>query len=223
VSARDEVLSRIRTAIGAQAGNEGAPAAAGDDGPSAGSSGEVPRDYRLHREADQGELLDLLADRLADYRATVRRTKPGQLAAAIGAALTQRGARRVVVPPGLDLPTLPTGVEAVADAEFAASELDTFDCAITAAAVAIAETGTIILDGSPDQGRRASTLLPDYLLCIVRAGQVVALVPEAITRLRTDRPLTWISGPSATVDIEFHRVEGVHGPRILDVVLVESC
>ncbi len=165
MSARAEVLSRIRTAIGAQAGNEGASAAAGDDGRSAGSAGEVPRGYRLHREVDHGELLDLLADRLADYRATVRRTTPGQLAAALGAALAQRGARCVVVPPGLDLPKLPTGVEAVADAEFTASELDTFDGAVTAAAVAIAETGTIILDGSPDQGRRTITLLPDYLPC----------------------------------------------------------
>jgi L-lactate dehydrogenase complex protein LldG len=127
----------------------------------------------------------------------------------------------VVVPPGLDLPGLPAGVAAVADAQFTPAELDTFDGTITAAAVAIAETGTIVLDGSPDQGRRAISLVPDYLLCIVRASQVVALLPEAITRLRPDRPQTWISGPSATVDIEFVRVEGVHGPRTLEVILVE--
>jgi L-lactate dehydrogenase complex protein LldG len=151
----------------------------------------------------------------------VRRTAPSQLAAAIGEALTQRGARRVVVPPGLDLPALPAGVEAVADAQFTPAELDIFDGTITAAAVAIAETGTIVLDGSPDQGRRAISLVPDYLLCIVRASQVVALLPEAITRLRPDRPQTWISGPSATVDIEFERVEGVHGPRTLEVIIVE--
>jgi L-lactate dehydrogenase complex protein LldG len=209
VSTRDEVLSRIRTAIG-DAPGEGASARAG----------AVPRDYRLGRDADPGELLDLLAGRLTDYKATVRRTAPGQLAAAIGEALTQRGARRVVVPPGLDLPALPAGVEAVADAQFTPAELDTFDGTITAAAVAIAETGTIVLDGSPDQGRRAISLVPDYLLCIVRASQVVALLPEAITRLRPDRPQTWISGPSATVDIEFERVEGVHGPRTLEVILV---
>ena len=158
---------------------------------------------------------------LTDYKATVRRTAPSQLAAAIGEALTERGARRVVVPPGLDLPALPAGVEAVADAQFTPAELDTFDGTITAAAVAIAETGTIVLDGSPDQGRRAISLVPDYLLCIVRASQVVALLPEAITRLRPDRPQTWISGPSATVDIEFERVEGVHGPRTLEVIIVE--
>jgi L-lactate dehydrogenase complex protein LldG len=214
VSARDEVLARIRTAIGS------APGEGGEEDAST-RAGEVPHGYRLRRDADAGELLDLLADRLTGYKATVRRTTPGQLAAAIGEALTQRGARRVVVPPGLDLPTLPTGVEAVADAQFTPAELDTFDGTITAVAVAIAETGTIILDGSPDQGRRAITLVPDYLLCIVRAGQVVALLPEAITQLRPDRPQTWISGPSATVDIEFERVEGVHGPRTLEVVLVE--
>ncbi len=214
MSARDEVLSRIRTAIGnapGEGGQKDAPARAG----------EVPHGYRLRRDADPGELLDLLAVRLTDYKATVRRTTPSLLAAAIGEALMQRGARRVVVPPGLDLPTLPTGVEAVADSQFTPAELDTFDGTITAAAVAIAETGTIILDGSPDQGRRAISLVPDYLLCIVRAGQVVALLPEAITRLLPDRPQTWISGPSATVDIEFERVEGVHGPRTLEVIIVE--
>jgi L-lactate dehydrogenase complex protein LldG len=214
MSARDEVLSRIRTAIG------NAPGEGGEEGTSA-RAGAVPRDYRLRRDADPGELLDLLAGRLTDYKATVRRTAPSQLAAAIGEALTQRGARRVVVPPGLDLPALPAGVEAVADAQFTPAELDTFDGTITAAAVAIAETGTIVLDGSPDQGRRAISLVPDYLLCIVRASQVVALLPEAITRLRPDRPQTWISGPSATVDIEFERVEGVHGPRTLEVIIVE--
>ena len=214
MSARDEVLSRIRTAIG------NPPGEGGEEGTSPWA-GAAPHDYRLRRDADPGELLDLFAGRLADYKATVRRTTPSQLAAAIGEALTERGARRVVVPPGLDLPTLPAGAEAVADAQFTPAELDTFDGTITAVAVAIAETGTIILDGSPDQGRRAISLVPDYLLCIVRASQVVALLPEAITRLRPDRPQTWISGPSATVDIEFERVEGVHGPRTLEVIIVE--
>ena len=214
MSARDEVLSRIRTAIG------NAPGESGEEGAST-RAGAVPRGYRLRRDADPGELLDLLAGRLTDYKATVRRTAPSQLAVAIGEALTERGARRVVVPPGLDLPALPAGVEAVADAQFTPAELDTFDGTITAAAVAIAETGTIVLDGSPDQGRRAISLVPDYLLCIVLASQVVALLPEAITRLRPDRPQTWISGPSATVDIEFERVEGVHGPRTLEVIIVE--
>jgi L-lactate dehydrogenase complex protein LldG len=196
VSARDEVLSRIRIAIG------NPPGEGGEEGTSP-RAGAVPHDYRLRRDADLGELLDLFAGRLADYKATVRRTAPSQLAAAIGEALAQRGARRVVVPPGLDLPTLPAGVEAVADAQFTPAELDTFDGTITAVAVAIAETGTIILDGSPDQGRRAISLVPDYLLCIVRASQVVALLPEAIMRLRPDRPQTWIQ---RTVRDRRHRV-----------------
>jgi L-lactate dehydrogenase complex protein LldG len=242
MSAREEMLARIRTALGATGedalsrdggggvaggagaaardGGGGVPARDGGAGPAA-PEGEVPRRYRLRADASAGDLLDLLAGRLADYRAVVRRATPDRLAATIAEALVERGARRVVVPPGLDLPALPADVQAVADAAFTARELDGFDGAITAAAVAIAETGTIVLDGSPDQGRRAITLVPDYHLCIVRADQVVALVPEAIARLRPDRPLTWISGPSATSDIELERVEGVHGPRTLDVILVE--
>ena len=106
------------------------------------------------------------------------------------------------------------------DDGLSARELDGFDGVITTAAVAIAETGTIILDGSAGQGRRALSLIPDYHLCLVQAGQVVGLVPEAVARVRPDRPLTWISGPSATSDIELDRVEGVHGPRTLDVILI---
>jgi L-lactate dehydrogenase complex protein LldG len=246
VNGRDEVLSRIRTALGGE-GPETAPRAAEDAVSPAGAApggaapggaaragaapggasradaapgGEAGYGYRLRAEADAGELLDLLADRLTDYRAIVRRTTPSGLASAIGEALTQRGARRVVVPPGLELPALPPGMQALTDSGFSPNELDTFDGAVTAAAVAIAETGTIVLDGSPDQGRRAITLVPDYHLCVVRSDQVVALVPEAIARLRQDRSLTWISGPSATSDIELERVEGVHGPRTLEVILV---
>jgi L-lactate dehydrogenase complex protein LldG len=249
VSAREEMLSRIRTALGTSGGSvpghdrgvgsgpaqDRRGASVHDGGASVHDSsaherdrsgapelgGEPARSYRLHGSLGTADLLDLLAARIADYRATVRRTTPSRLAATIGEILTERGVHRVVVPPGLDLPALPAAVEAITDAAFPARELDGFDGAVTAAAVAIAETGTIVLDASPDQGRRAITLVPDYHLCIVRADQVVALVPEAIARLRPDRPLTWISGPSATSDIEIERVEGVHGPRTLDVVLVE--
>jgi L-lactate dehydrogenase complex protein LldG len=208
VSARDEVLSRIRTALGGDTG-AGPPSPE----PSAG--------YRTRGGLDSGRLLDLLAERLAHYRAAVRRSTPAELAAAIGAALAERGARRVVVPSGLDLPALP-GIEAIVDDGLSPQDLDALDGVITGAAVAIAETGTIVLDGSPDQGRRAITLVPDYHLCIVHADQVVELVPEAVDRLepRAARPLTWISGPSATSDIELSRVEGVHGPRTLEVILV---
>jgi L-lactate dehydrogenase complex protein LldG len=208
VTAREEVLGRIRAALG------------GDGGEAAPDS-EPPAAYRTSGDLHGEPLLDLLAERLAHYRAIVRRTSAAGLGAAIAAALAERGARRVVVPAGLDLPPLP-GVEAVADDGLSAQDLDALDGVITGASVAIAQTGTIVLDGSPDQGRRAITLVPDYHLCVVHAGQVVELVPEAVARLDATRPLTWISGPSATSDIELSRVEGVHGPRTLEVILVES-
>jgi L-lactate dehydrogenase complex protein LldG len=180
----------------------------------------VPRGYRTQGELGGAVLLDLLAERLRDYGCTVRRPAPGQVMTAAGEALGQRGARRIVVPPGLDLAGLPPGVDIVADDGLSPAALDAVDGVITGAAVAIAETGTIVLDGSPGQGRRALSLVPDYHLCIVRAEQVVALVPEALARLTPYRPLTWISGPSATSDIELDRVQGVHGPRTLEVILV---
>jgi L-lactate dehydrogenase complex protein LldG len=206
VSARDEVLGRIRTALGADRSAAAAPA---------------PDGYRTQAGLSSAQLLDLLAERLSDYRAVVRRAEPARLLEVVAAALAERGARRLVVPPGLDLPGLDlAGVDLVEDDGLSARELDGFDGVITRAAVAIAETGTIILDGSPGQGRRALSLIPDYHLCLVRAEQVVGLVPEAVARLRPDRPLTWISGPSATSDIELNRVEGVHGPRTLEVILI---
>jgi len=125
------------------------------------------------------------------------------------------------VPPGLELP-LPQSAEVSVDSGLSATELDAFDAVVTRAAAAIAETGTIILDGSPGQGRRAISLVPDYHLCVVAASQVVHRVPDAVAMLAGSarRPLTWISGPSATSDIELNRVEGVHGPRTLEVILL---
>jgi L-lactate dehydrogenase complex protein LldG len=210
MSARDEVLARIHAALAA--------GGTGGDGP-------VPVGYRTSGEVSGLQLLDLLAHRLTDYRALVRRATPTTLAAevsaALSAALSERGARRLVVPPGLAI-ELPGWADVSVDAGLTPAELDTFDGVVSRAAVAIAETGTIVLDGSPGQGRRAITLVPDYHLCIVEASQVVHLVPEAVARLASavGRPLTWISGPSATSDIELERVEGVHGPRTLEVVLV---
>jgi L-lactate dehydrogenase complex protein LldG len=219
VSARDEVLGRIRTALGGDSGGgthpPGNPASAG---------------YRTRGELDPGALLDLLAERLIDYHSQVRRTEPSGLLDTVRAALAERGARRVVLPPGLDLPGFDQpgprqaetldGVELITDGGLSAQDLDQLDGVITRAAVAIAETGTIVLDAGPGQGRRALSLIPDYHLCLIDADQVVALVPEGVARLRPDRPLTWISGPSATSDIELDRVEGVHGPRTLEVILI---
>ena len=217
MTAREEVLARIRTALGGTAPGDGT-GAPGDD--------SVPRGYRTSGDLGTAQLLDLLAERLHDYGCTVRRVAPGQVGETVAEALRQRGARRLVVPPGLDLAGLgladpPGGIEILDDDSLSPAALDAVNGVITGAAVAIAETGTIVLDGSPGQGRRALSLVPDYHLCVLRADQVVALVPEALARLNPGRPLTWISGPSATSDIELDRVQGVHGPRTLEVVLVE--
>ena len=208
MAARDEVLARIRTALGRSPGS-GAPAGDG-----------VPRGYRSDAGLDTGALLSLLTERLHDYGTAVRRCPPSAVPAAVAEALAGRGARRVVVPagfPGLDVP----GVTLLADDGLSPGALDAADGVITTAAVAIAETGTIILDGGPGQGRRALTLVPDYHLCLLQAGQIVGIVPEAMDRLPPGRPCTWISGPSATSDIELDRVQGVHGPRTLEVILIE--
>jgi L-lactate dehydrogenase complex protein LldG len=225
VTARDEVLGRVRTAL---AGDDPAQGAS----PS-GEAAEVSAPaYRTRGGLDPAALLDLLADRLVDYHSHVRRTGPGQLLDTVRTALAERGARRVVLPPGLDLPGLDQpapgragtldGVELITDGGLSAQELDQMDGVITRAAAAVAETGTIVLDAGPGQGRRALSLIPDYHLCLIEAAQVVALVPEAVARLRPDRALTWISGPSATSDIELDRVEGVHGPRTLEVILIDT-
>ena len=220
MSAREEVLARIRAALA----DGCSPASEGRVPDADGAAADPGIRFRTRGDLGSGARVDLLAERLADYRALVRRASPAGLGAAVSAALADRGARRVVVPPGLDLgqAALPGGIEIVTDNDLSAAELDAFDGVITGAAAAIAETGTIVLDGSPGQGRRAVTLVPDYHLCIVSADQVVEIVPEAVARLaeRADRPLTWISGPSATSDIELKRVEGVHGPRTLEVILV---
>ena len=158
--------------------------------------------------------VDLFLERVADYRAVVERCTPDQLAERVAAAVEGR----VVIPAGL-------GVEvagAVGDEGFSSAELDRIDTVVTEATVAIAETGTIMLDHGAGQGRRALTLVPDRHVCIVRADQVVADVQDAVAVLDPRRPQTWISGPSATSDIELDRVEGVHGPRHLHVLLVED-
>ena len=231
MSARDEVLGRVRAALAADPPGPGAPGPGtpGPGTPGPGAAGAPPA-YRTRGALGSPALLDLLAERLVDYRSHVRRTSPAEVPGTVRAALADRGARRVVLPPGLDIPGLDQpqpgqpgsldGVELITDGGLSARELDSMDGVITRAAVAIAETGTIILDAGPGQGRRALSLIPDYHLCLIGADQVVALVPEAVARLTPGRPLTWISGPSATSDIELDRVEGVHGPRTLEVILI---
>ena len=179
--------------------------------------GEIPPAPRVAAApAGDARLVDLFVERVADYRAVVERCAASDLAAAVAAALPD-GAR-VVVPAGLgtDVPG------AVPDTGLSAAELDEVDAVVTEARVGIAETGTVILDHGEGQGRRAITLVPDRHVCIVREDQVVADVPDAVALLDPARPTTWISGPSATSDIELDRVEGVHGPRNLHVILVNE-
>jgi L-lactate dehydrogenase complex protein LldG len=203
MSARDEVLRRVRAAR-----------------PTAAVT--VPREYR---SVDGGEdLVELLVDRLVDYKATVRRCATDGLASAVGELLSEASA--VVTPAGVPAAWL-AGYQGrvVRDGEprpLAVADLDAPGMAVlTGCAVAIARTGTLVLDAGPDQGRRALTLVPDHHICVVHSGQIAGGVPEALARLADPtRPLTLVSGPSATSDIELNRVEGVHGPRRLDVVVV---
>jgi L-lactate dehydrogenase complex protein LldG len=206
--AREAVLARIRAALA------GAPAV----------DAEPPRAYRTGGDADPGTLPARFAERVADYRATVRRVAPAELPAAIAAACRARGARRLVIPADLPDAWRPGGVELLADDGLGNDLLDRVDGVLTGCRLGIAETGTIVLDAGDRQGRRAITLVPDWHLCVVEAGQLVASVPEAIAALepaaRAGQPITFVSGPSATSDIELDRVEGVHGPRTLEVLLV---
>jgi L-lactate dehydrogenase complex protein LldG len=167
-------------------------------------------------------ILELLVDRLQDYDARVEQALYVDVRAVAGRMLEQRRAKRMVVPPGVAAEWLPGGVEFVVDEGLAAVELDAVDGVVTGATLAIAETGTVVLQNVAGQGRRAVTLVPDYHLCVVRVEDVVETVPEAMARLRATAGLatTFVSGPSATADIEMTRIKGVHGPRFLDVILV---
>lgn len=213
--ARREVLARVRAAV--------------RDVPPGETPGDVPveRGYRTRDDAPIDERIDRFVQRVEEYEARVRRVDAGQVAAAVAEACAARGARRLAVPHDLPAEWRPDGVELVVDGTAAALDhatLDGLDGALTGCAVGVAETGTIVLDAGAGQGRRAITLLPDYHLCVVGVDQVVGSVPEAVAVLAdavaAGRPLTWISGPSATSDIELDRVEGVHGPRALEVLLV---
>ena len=188
----------------------------------------APMDHPIRRDyAHTVELADpvgMFVERVEDYKATVIRTGPEAVAAAVAQSL--EGAQRVVVPAGFNPSWLPDGIDVVLDEPpLSSAVLDGVDAVLTSATVGVAVTGTIVLDHTQGQGRRALTLVPDLHVCVLMADQIVGDVPEAVGRLSPSvdagRPLTWISGPSATVDIELIRVHGVHGPRTLRVVLVE--
>ena len=207
-TARETVLARVRAALGERA-----------------RIAEPPRSYRTRSGRSRDEVVTLFAERVSDYRASAHRVDARELPVLITELCRERGVARVVAPDGLPDGARPSGLELVSDDGLTPHELDGIDGALTGCAVAIAETGTIVLDGGAGQGRRALTLVPDYHLCVVAAEQIVDLVPEAVERLaaavREGRPLTFVAGPSATSDIELNRVEGVHGPRELDVVIVD--
>ncbi|MEV6807380.1 lactate utilization protein C [Streptomyces sp. NPDC017248] len=212
MSSRERILGRVRRAL-ADVPPDGRP-----------YQEAVPREYvREHGERTAGQTVELLARNLADYRAVVHRADAASVSGLVMRLLAERGSQEVLVPPGLP-PEWMSAADPVRIHDRAADtarRLDRVDSVVTGCAVAIAETGTLVLDGSPDQGRRRVSLIPDHHICVVRVpDQVVSSVPQALARLVPTRPLTWISGPSATSDIELDRVEGVHGPRTLEVILL---
>lgn len=201
--AREAVLSRVRSALRAS-----------DRTPRE----SIPRNYSTRRPVD--DLPALFQERVADYQATVRRIGSDEVPEAVAAVLREHRARRVLAPRGLPWRSALAERFVLEDGIGAeAVELDGMDAVVTVAAVGIALTGTIVLDHGPGQGRRAATLVPDVHICTVAEDQIVDDVPAALARLDSTRPLTFISGPSATSDIELDRVEGVHGPRHLHVLI----
>src|SRR5271170_3772089 len=211
MTARDEILRRIRAATGGV--SDGSAVRAGWDG--------LARGYKRGASLGREAIVALLEGRLRDYDARVMRVRAAEVSACVAKMLGERGKRRMVVPRGLAAEWLPTGFDFVVDGGLSAAELDGFDGVMTGATLAIAETGTVVLQNVSGQGRRAVTLVPDYHLCVVREEDVVETVPEAMARLQETAGLatTFVSGPSATADIEMTRIKGVHGPRFLDVVL----
>jgi L-lactate dehydrogenase complex protein LldG len=207
-AAREEILARIRSTA------RPAPV-------------PVERSYRRNSSSPRGEYVALFHERTADYRADVRRVDESEVAATIAAVCAERGARRLAAPDGVPRAWRPQELELVEDVDLDARALDALDGVITGCTLGIAETGTIVLTAGPAEGRRALTLVPDLHICVVRESEIVHLVPEAIARLRDlvaseGRPVTFVSGPSATSDIELSRVEGVHGPRSLVVLIVRE-
>jgi L-lactate dehydrogenase complex protein LldG len=209
--ARDEVLRRVREATNDV---ESRSEPAWDPGAEA----------TYDREPSVEDPAALLAERIEDFNATVTRVDPAGVAEAVGAIADRHGAKRFAYARGLAPEWLPGGLDLVEEPELSVQELDEVDGVITGCTLAIAATGTFVLDGGPGQGPRRLTLVPDLHVCVVREDQIVPGVPQAVAGLRdaaaAGRPLTFVSGPSATSDIELDRVEGVHGPRRLEVVLL---
>lgn len=210
-TARDEILGRIRRSI-----------ASGDEVPRKREWSAIQRSFHRNGTLTSQQRIALFSDRLHDYGAGVYECSREHLKTVISEVLGQRGKKTIIIPPAWPEDLMPVDIKAIRDEGVSYDALDQSEGIMTACTVAIALTGTIVLRGGPMEGRRALSLIPDYHLCLVDGGQIVGLVPEGIERLRafSTAPLTFISGPSATADIEMMRVQGVHGPRTLDVVIV---
>lgn len=214
--AKNEILATIRKAL-ADVPDTEKP-----------SDVNVARDYRQKGSLSQDEIVNLFAERVGEYKATVQRIKQNELNEIIAKSCKRENVEKLVIPDGFEKSWLPELVNPLFDdpeSSLSHQVLDESDGVITTCAYAVAETGTIILDAGKGQGRRALTLVPDFHLCIVREDQIVELVSEGFARVQSSvrkerRPVTFISGPSATSDIELSRVEGVHGPRRLEVLVV---
>jgi L-lactate dehydrogenase complex protein LldG len=210
--ARSTILDRLRRALGD---------VSSDENP---SSDAVERRYSRTLEVSPDQLVDTFAERVSGYKVTVNRASRDQASGKVAEMLQGRGLRRIVLPADFPAELVPQDLDLLRDDGLSNDEIASADGVLTLCAVAIAQTGTIVLDHGAGQGRRALTLLPDYHLCLVEIAQIVGVVPEAVARtdsaVKAGRPLTFISGPSATSDIELNRVEGVHGPRTLDVLIV---
>ena len=211
-TAREEILKSIRAAKGASSPEQAATAYAA-----------MERNYQSSAHLTRREILHLFEERLRDYDANVYHSDDLNVGAAVAEILNERSIHRVLVPDGLPTQWL-QGAEFVVDRGFSSAELDGFTSVMTTATLGIAETGTIVLQTAPGQGRRAVTLVPDYHLCILPTDRVVETVVEAMRLLEPtkDLPTTFFSGPSATADIEMTRIKGVHGPRFVDIVLVDE-
>ena len=218
MSSKEAILGRIRTALA--------------DVPDVAAADDVAVDwtYGLRPEGAADDMIGLFIERVEDYKAVVSWVTPDELPVRIANALTDHGVTSAVVPAGAPAAwheaVEAAGISVVTDdPALSHQQLDATGGVVTASRVGIAETGTIVLDHAADQGRRALSLVPDLHVCVISADQVVSDVPEAVVRLQPSidarQPLTWISGPSATSDIELNRVEGVHGPRTLHVLLVQ--
>ncbi|MDV6272832.1 LUD domain-containing protein [Rhodococcus erythropolis] len=208
MNSREVVLGRIRDAITLAPARES----------------EIPRNYRTGRTMSDEKRIDLFVDRLEDYKANVYRCAATEIAEAVSGILSAHELRTLGIPVGLDRSWVARfdGTLVVDSPDVPAPQLENLDAVVTGSKVSCAETGTIFLDAGPSQGRRALTLVPDTHICVVYRSSVEVGVPEAIAKLTPQRPTTMISGPSATSDIELERVEGVHGPRNLHVVIVDA-